>query len=226
VYAPPTHQTVASLQSMLRSARRPAFSVENGELRLLPASDVKRQDIPGLMPTKALRVGAGEATFFLDDPRVRNCETWFANPTVARMGPYFGMWSRLSKLVPGQALDEMSDALTLKFKKDPPAEDRSSSRFVVTAEGDGGGRRVRVVLDGTSCYELTGFLSAVAAEGLLAGKARRFGYVSLPQAFGARPLLSRLEGRGTKATVEVDGRREDRGSLRQTADSQAVGARA
>ncbi|HMJ14332.1 MAG TPA: DUF5938 domain-containing protein [Polyangiaceae bacterium] len=212
VYAPPSLQTVASLQSMLRSARRSCFSIARGQLALLPPSEVARQPIPGGEPRKALRTGGGEATFFLGNPRVRNCDTWFANETLARAAKTFGIWNGMSRVVSGDALDRLSDTLVLKFKKDPPAEEQESGRFVIAVEARGGGNSVQVVLSGTSPYVITGFLCAAAAQDLLAGKARRFGYASLAQVFGARHVLSRLEEVGTKAQVEVEGRA--RASLR------------
>jgi hypothetical protein len=223
VYAPPSLQTVSSLQSMIRSARRPGYSIADGKLALLPIADIQKKELPGLKPRKALRTGAGEAAFFLDNPRVKNCDTWFANDTLARIAPYFGLWSRLSNVISGQTLDQWSDALTLKFKKDPPQEDPSSSRFIVAATGTGGGKRVRVVADGVSCYDLTGFTAAISAQYLLDGKAQRFGYGSMAQLFGARTVLTRLEERGTKTTVEIDGRHERAAASRASAD-QFVGA--
>ena len=142
--------------------------------------------IPGGEARGALRVGAGEATFFLGNSRVRQCETWFANDTLARAARWFAVWNRLGKVVPGKTLDDWSDALILKFKKDPPPEDAETGRFVVQAVGRGRGGQVSVTMNGTRCYALTGYLCAVAAQSLLEGKAQRFGYQSLGQALGAR----------------------------------------
>jgi hypothetical protein len=100
-------------------------------------------------------------------------------------------------------LDRCSDALVLKLKKDPPHEQPETSRFVVVALGEGDQQRVSVVLNGTSSYVVTGFLGAMAAQTLLEGKAQRFGYVSTPQAFGARYVLRRLEEIGTRATIDA-----------------------
>ncbi|HEY5147528.1 MAG TPA: DUF5938 domain-containing protein [Polyangiaceae bacterium] len=203
-YAPPALQTVASLQSMFRSVRRAAFSIADGKLHPLPPDEVRKVSLPGGLTRKALRVGAGEATFFLGSERVRQCETWFANDTLARAVRIFGVWNRLGKVVPGKTMDELSDALVLKFKKNPAAEDEDSHRFVIAAVGRGRGREVRVTLNGTQCYALTGYICAVAAQSLLEGKAQRFGYQSLAQTFGARHVLTQLEGFGTKATIDAE----------------------
>jgi hypothetical protein len=60
-------------------------------------------------------------------------------------------------------------------------------------------------MNGTAPYDSTGFIAAMAAQELLAGKAKRFGYASLAQTFGARRVLKRLEEIGTKTTVEDNG---------------------
>jgi short subunit dehydrogenase-like uncharacterized protein len=210
IYAPPVLQTIASLQSMFRSVRRTAFSIVDGKLQPLPPDDVRRVSLPGGLSRNALRVGAGEATFFQGGGRVRQCETWFANDTLARAVRIFRLWHRLGKVVPGKTMDDWSDALVLKFKKNPPVEDEENHRFVITAVGRGRAGEVRVTLNGTQCYALTGYICAVAAQSLLEGKAQRFGYQSLAQTFGARHVLEKLEGFGTKATIELPTERDGR----------------
>jgi hypothetical protein len=207
VYAPPSLQTVASLQSMIRTARRPGYSIVDHQLQLVPSARVQKLPIPGQKPRGAIRIGAGEATALLGDARVRRCETWFASDDLARFAPLFGAWSNLSKVVPGDALDRWSDALILGLKKDPPAEDPETGRFVVTVTGTGGRRTVRATLNGTCPYLVTGFLCAMAAQSLLEGKAQRFGYRSLGQAFGAPYVLQRLDDVGTRTTIEAPGPR-------------------
>ncbi|HEX7481633.1 MAG TPA: saccharopine dehydrogenase NADP-binding domain-containing protein, partial [Polyangiales bacterium] len=64
-YAPAALQTVASLQSMARSFRRPGFSIVDGMLRPVPIPDVRRVTLPNGETRGALRIAAGEATFFL-----------------------------------------------------------------------------------------------------------------------------------------------------------------
>ena len=205
VNAPPSLQTVASLQSMIRCARRPGYVLVNRELTLIrPAAKVRALMVPGANELcNALSVGAGETTFFLGDPRVRNCETLFASNDLARAAGIVKLWNHAARFVPGQVLDRCSDALVLKLKKDPPPEQPETSRFVVAALGEGDQQRVSVVLNGTASYVVTGFLGAMAAQALLEGKAQRFGYVSTPQAFGARYVLRRLEEIGTKATIDA-----------------------
>jgi hypothetical protein len=210
VYAPPTLQTVASLQSMVRCARRPGYVLMERELTLIrPTAQVRQILIPGTNELRnALSVGASETTFFVGDPRVRNCETLFANNDLAKAAVIIKLWSGAAKYVSGEMLDRWSDALVLRLKKDPPPEQPETSRFVVAALGEGNQQRVSVVLNGTSPYVVTGFLGAIAAQLLLEGKARRFGFVSTAQAFGARYLLRRLDEIGTTATVDAPHARE------------------
>lgn len=210
VNAPPSLQTVASLQSMIRCARRPGYVLAERELELIhPIGQVRPVLIPGANELRnAVSVGAGETTFFMGDPRVRNCETLFASDDLARATGIIKLWNHASKVISGEMLDRWSDALVLRFKKDPPSEHPETSRFVVVALGEGNQQRVSVVLNGTSPYVVTGFLGAMAAQSLLEGKAQRFGYVSTSQAFGTRYLLRRLEEIGTQATIDAPVARE------------------
>jgi len=129
--------------------------------------------------------------------------TLFCSDSMAIAAPIFRVWHGLGHVVPGEALDRWSDAVIVRLKKDPPREEPESGRFVIVAQGEGEGRRVKVTLTGTSPYVLTGFLCASTAEMLLNGEALHAGYVSLAQAFGARALLRRLEEIGTRMTCET-----------------------
>jgi short subunit dehydrogenase-like uncharacterized protein len=202
VYAPQPLQTVASLQSMVRVARRPGYAIVDGELRRAPGAEVKRVSIPGSKPRGALRIGAGEATFFLGDARVRRCDTWLAIDELARAAPAFALWGKLSTVISGDTLDRWSDALVLRLKKNPPAEQPQAAGFAVTVTAQGRERRVDATLTGTCPYVVTGFLLATAAKAVLEGRAHAFGYRSLGQAFGARYVLDKLEDVGTRTTFD------------------------
>jgi hypothetical protein len=94
------------------------------------------------------------------------------------------------------------DRLVEKYAKDPPAESPETSRYTVTAVGEGNTERVRAVLYGVCPYIVTGVLCADAAKRLLAGEAKTFGYVSLAHTFGARTVIRVLEEVGAKLIVE------------------------
>ena len=211
IYAPPALQTVASLQSMLRSVRRKGEVIAGGVLTETDAAKVHRVEVPGRGKVGALCVGAGEATFLAGNPRVKNCVTYFASDTLARVAPAFGFWRAmannvLTKFASPEKVDSWGDAVVLKLKKDPPLEDVAENLFVISVIGEGGGRRVNVQLNGTSPYIFTGFMGAMGAQELLGGKATRFGYVSLAQTLGARHVLSRIEEIGTTSTIQISGK--------------------
>ncbi len=201
-YAPTTLQTVASLQSMFRATRRPMFSIVDGMLRQMPVGDTRKVTLPNGETRGAMRIGAGESTFFLDDPRVRRCETFFANDELVLASPVFKAWEKLSHIGPAARMDKWSDALIVRFKKDPPLERPESAAYVITVLGQGGGKTVRCVLNGHSQYVITGFFGAMAAQSLLEGRALRYGYGSISQILGARYVLERLEEAGTIASFE------------------------
>lgn len=217
VYAPPSLQTVASLQSMMRTFRRPVLTLADRQLAPVPVGDIRRVLVPGIGPRRAARAGGGETVFFLDDARVRSSETYFASDDLARLAPAVKVWSKLSRVIDGERLDHWSDVLVARFKKDPPAEDPVEGRFVVSATGRGAGGEVRVVVDGTSPYLVTGFLLAVGAQAVLEGTVQRTGFASLAQAIGARTVLKRLEEMGAQTTVVVEGARPPRAATAERA---------
>jgi hypothetical protein len=201
-YAPPSLQTVASLQSMMRSARRPGYYIEHGRLTSLPPDHVHDVELPGGEVRRGLRVGSGEITFLQGDPRVRHADTTFTSNELARVAPIFGMWNRISRVIDGDLLDRVSDAVIPKLKKDPPAEEPATQRFVIKVIGEGRGKRVKAILRGHSPYISTGFIAAFAAQAVLEGKAQRTGYASLAQAFGASYVLGRLQEIGTELSFD------------------------
>ncbi|MEY4581446.1 MAG: hypothetical protein RL701_6149 [Pseudomonadota bacterium] len=208
IYAPPSLQTVASLQSMFRSVRRGGDVIRDGSRTPADTTTAVHVQVPRRGKVGALCVAAGEATFLAGDARVRHCRTYFANDALARAATVFGAWEKLANnvlghFVAGEKLDRFTDAAVLRFKSDPPAEDPAAHRFIVQTVGIGAGQRVKVLLEGTSPYVFTGFTCALAAQELLAGRARRFGYASLGQAFGARHVLARFSEAGTETTYEV-----------------------
>lgn len=208
IYAPPSLQTVASLQSMFRSVRRGGEVIERGSRAVVNTTRVHRVQVPGRGTVGALQVGAGEATFLAGDARVQGCRTYFASDTLARVSTVFGAWSALANgvlghFIDGERLDRFTDTAVGRLKSDPPAEDPAENLFTVQVVGTGGGNRVCVQLDGTSPYVFTGFACAAAAQELIEGNAKSFGYVSMAQAFGARHVISRFEEIGTRATVDI-----------------------
>ncbi len=201
VYAPPSLQTIASLQSMWRFTRREAFSLRQGRLHKLPTAQIAKKTLPDGRTLKAVRLGSGEPTFLMADSRVQNCEVYFASNTLARVVPMFRFWKVLESVVSGETLDRWSDALVERFKRNPGREEPESGRFVIDTTGKGPGGTVHVVMNGTSPYLLTGFLGAAGAQAVVQGRQIGAGYVSLAAAFGTDYLLKRLEEIGTTVTV-------------------------
>ncbi len=199
-YAPPSLQTMASLQSVWRESIRDQFSIANGQLSLEPFAVVKKT-LPDGITRKALCTGTGEPTFLLDDKRVISCRGYFASNLLANVSPIFRFWKLLNVLFSYETLDRWSDALIERFKRNPQREEPESGRFVVSAVGKGPGGTVQVAMNGTSPYMTTGYLLAASAQALLQGRQISSGYVSIAQAFGSEYVLKRLEEIGTYATV-------------------------
>ncbi|PCJ44482.1 MAG: saccharopine dehydrogenase [Moraxellaceae bacterium] len=201
-YAPPNLQTVASLQSMIRTSMRDNFVIADGKMETM-ALDIRKILVPGLNEMRsAVPVGAGEASFFRHDSRVKNCETLFTSDDLAKAIPFMKVGTLASKLVPQKHVDRVTDKLVLLVKKDPPAEDPANSRYVAGCIAEGNSARAKVIIYGVSPYATTGFLCADAAERILKGEAKRYGFASMAQAFGARNVLDGMGRFGAQYEVE------------------------
>lgn len=201
IYAPPSLQTMASLQSMWRTTIRDNYSIVNGKLNKLPPAEMSKKKLPDGTKRGALRVGTSEQTYLLNDPRVQTCEAWFASDALARAVPIFRFWKFLNSFISMDTLDRWSDKAVATFKRNPEREEPVSGQFVVVTKGTGPGGSVEVVMNGYSPYMLTGYLCAVGAQTLMQGKQLDAGYISLAKAFGTDYMLKRLEEEGTHTTV-------------------------
>lgn len=188
-------QTVASLKSMLRFYRRPRYRLENRKLTLIPNTErFNRVKVPSLsIEVDAPVIGGGDATYFLNDPRVKNNQTLFG-----AWSPFLNTWTSMQDFAPLDMVDRWTDEYVDAVKKTPPPEDPNNSGFIIAAWGTGEGVSSLCVIDGRMPYVLTGFLCAEAASRCLEGKMKRTGYVSIAQAFGARSILKAMEKVGNK----------------------------
>jgi hypothetical protein len=200
-FAPPVLQTVASLQSMMRTLRRPVYRIANRELAKVPLGEVRRVVVPGTEETRGALNSGGSETFFLGDSRILNYETLFASDGLVKMVGFAKLLHRMTGLVGGDRVDRWTDAWVLKNMKDPPPESEETSRYTVTAVGDGPTERVSATIYGVAPYIVTGALCADAAKRLLSGEAKRFGYVSLAHTFGPNAVFRVLEEAGARLVV-------------------------
>lgn len=204
IYAPSPLQTVASLQSMLRTARRPQHRIVNRELVVGDSLKVRYVVVPGTDELRgSLLTGGAETAFLMGDKRVRNCETIFASDGLAASVGFNKMFINLQKVLSQPRTDKITDALVLRFMKDPPEETPETTRFVVTALGEGNNVRAQFQLHGAASYVITGFLGAIGAKRILEGEAKRFGFVSLAQTLGARSVIENLADVGVKLVTEA-----------------------
>ncbi|MDH5671716.1 MAG: DUF5938 domain-containing protein [Myxococcales bacterium] len=206
VNAPASLQTMASLQSMARTARRDAFNLRERALHPIAIGQVHNFLIPFTQKTRpALEIGAGEATWFLGDTRVRNARTFFANADLARAAGPMKAMKRAEAVLSLERLDKWSDGLIERYKKNPGRERPEDTRFVVYAVGEGNHSRAMCALYGSMSYDVTGWIAAECARRTLEGHVERYGYRSAPQAFGTRAMLRAMEDAGIRADIQVAG---------------------
>lgn len=199
LYLPRGKPTVASLKSLLRTARRRGYYLAGQTLRAnrsqrhvlkLPISKER---------VRALAIPTGETIYYLGDPRVRNVKGLFVADA---KGSYlmFSLWYYLAKAV-GDRIDDFGDDLVDRFYASPPAEDDEKTRFVVAATAKGASGTACLEIRGSAPYRVTGFLCAEAAERLLAGDNLKIGVVSTAAAFGAEAILTALCAMGVRTVV-------------------------
>ncbi len=211
VYAPRGRPTIASLQSLLRTARRPGFFLENGQL--VPSRVARRTvELDGGERLVGMTCPAGETVYYLGDPRVRHVDCVMAAELKVAY-PMFAGWWQLSKVF-GERLDGWGDRLVERYYRNPPPEDVAKTTFIVAALGRGPGARRSCELRGSAPYVVTGWIAAEAAARLLDGKQEHAGVISTAKAFGARHIVTALEAAGVTTRVFSAGAapRDERGA--------------
>ena len=201
-YAPPTLQTVASLQSFLRMFRRRSHRIVNHKL-VLNNPKLRHIIVPGTNEScSAASLGSSETTFYIDNPQVRNCETLFVHEQFQVMtGPL--RWARrFDRWFNEKRVDGFIDRMVLRYKKDPPPESTEHSHYVAGCFAEGKGVRSSTIVYGVGPYITTGFICALTAEKLVAGEQRKVGYTSMGQAFGAKNMLDALGEVGANYVTE------------------------
>jgi|GEM_PF-128510 short subunit dehydrogenase-like uncharacterized protein len=208
IYIPRGKPTLASLQSLLRTARRRGFYLVDQTQR--PNRSYRRSlKLPiSQERVRAMTIPTGEAVYYLGDPRVRNVKGHFVAES---RGSYsmFSIWYYLAKIF-GDRIDDFGDDLVQRFYTSPPAEDAEKTKFVVAALAQNStsksrGPQASVEIHGSAPYRVTGFLCAEAASRLLAGEILQRGVISTADAFGADSILQALATTDVITTVN-DGR--------------------
>ena len=201
-YSQENLQTVASLQSFVRMARHVGSQLVAGELKPIKPGEMKQVLMPDTLEVvDAVSIATGEPTFLQGNPRVRSTETLIAFKGTKQLVAAMKGYIRLSRLFPSAALDDFTDRVIEKYKRDPPREVPESARFVCAAWGMGNNVSASAVMRGHGPYVITGFFCAEGAQRILEDKVKRFGYVSTAQFVGPRELLSALERAGAKTTI-------------------------
>jgi len=202
-YSQENLQTVASAQSTTRMLRAEGMNLHDGVQKTIVPGVVKKVLSPdSLEVVNALSIATGEPTFQLDNPRMRNHETLIAFKVPERALGALKTYVRFTRSLP-KAFDNFTDRMIEKYKKDPPREVPETARFVCAAWGVGNNVSVSAVMRGVGPYLLTGWMAAEAAERLVAGDIKRFGYVSTAQFVGPRELLAAMEKYGAHTVIDT-----------------------
>jgi len=208
LYAVNGQPTVASQQSLLRTARRPGFHLAQGRLAPNTIGDLRQVKLPGNPNVvESLAIPGGETVYLRGDQRVRNLEVRLVTDQLQRTLPVFRAWHALSRFF-GDYLDPAGDWIVARVAKTPPPEDPQETRFTVAAYGQGDAGRVRCELFGARPYVVTGFLCAQAAQWLLErsddldGPTPPVGALSTASAFGAQRVLTALRTVGVEPRLD------------------------
>lgn len=149
--------------------------------------------------------GGGEPTWYLDDPRVRNCSMLvnFGNPEV--MKNVLNLAREFNDAHKDKAPEEQ-EAITNGWghewtASEPPRENPDICRAVISCHGSGPKSQSTVILQGNCGYEQAGSVAVAGIERILEGGVTAAGYVSPAKAFGARYLLAAMERDGLAEVI-------------------------
>lgn len=201
-YRPEGDPTVASTQSIFRTARRSGFHYVDGKLVPIRFDRLVSVEVPGEeRPSTGFNLPAGEVIHLGSEKNVRTVRAYVLGDRMVRIYPLFKWWSRFSKPL-GRYADTLSDRLVGWLMKTPPPEKVEETPFMVmaTAAGNGGDKRISL-LSGNRPYVVTGFIGGQASEWLIAGKQKRAGVLSTAQAFGAVETIEALKQIGVTHKV-------------------------
>lgn len=200
--------TVGSTQSIFDVIRADAYHLADHKLVKYDGVVTQQLAVPGsgqvLMGTNW--GGTAMPVFFRDDRRVRNCkmfvamqnqDIWKRVVDLERLFKVALQWLPEEKLYP--VLDRMASGMTADS---PPRENRQIQRNVDWCYGRGNNVTARVVIHGSTGYQMTGLIQAYAATRLLGSDYNGVGFRSPAQLFGHRELMGVLESYGFAHVTE------------------------
>lgn len=187
--------SVASTLSFLRMCCQPQLKLVNRKLIEWPPATTFQAVAPGTheVLTCLPWSGGAEPIWYEKHQNVINCKVLvsFGSPehmerTAALTRDFRANWADKPAHEQERATNEMGHALTTT---EPPRDDPSVSRTLVSCHGRGKTAHASAVLWGVCGYDQTGHLAAAALSRVLAGKLLHSGFQSPSGAFGARALL-------------------------------------
>lgn len=195
LYLADSNTSVASTKSFLRMCTKPQYFLEHNKLVMWPyatAFDVRSPDQHRTF--KALPwSGGGEALWYLDDPRVRNCSTLVGFKNQEMFSGVLGVLEEFEEKYRELSYDEQekvtNDLGGQITTEEPGRENPDENRSVISCIGRGNMKGVTVVMRGNSPYLQTGALAAEAAKRILDGKLLAAGFQSPAKAIGARNIV-------------------------------------
>lgn len=198
IYQPRGKPTVASLQSLLRTARRRGYYLKNGKL-LANEAERRHFDLPASGERLwGMAIPTGETVYYRDEAGLGQLKGYYVAEARSAYLAFSG-WYYLSKLLQDR-IDQLGDRLVSRFYSSPPPEDRAKTTFLVAVLAEGAGRRQAVEIRGSAPYIVTGFLCAEAASRLIEGEIAQVGVTSTARAFGAEAILKSLSAVGVVST--------------------------
>ncbi|MFF9042062.1 saccharopine dehydrogenase family protein [Streptomyces sp. NPDC014892] len=200
--------TVGSTQSIFDVIRADAFYLEDGLLKKYDGVVVQDVVVPGsgMVLTGTNWGGTALPVFFRDDRRVRDCRMFVAmrNQTIWRRVVDLERLFKVSlQWLPEEALYPVLDKMASGMTADsPPRENRQHQRSIDWCTARGNTATARVVIHGTTGYQMTGLIQAYAAMRLLGNTYHGTGFRSPAELLGHRELMGALESYGFARITE------------------------
>lgn len=195
--------SVSSTLSFMRMCCQTQYFLQNKQLVAWPPATGVSIAVPGIHKIMIATPwsGGGEAVWFENDARVRNCSTLvtFGNQAlmdmvIARMKEFNEKYMHLPQAEQEAVTNKW--AMEIAPQGEPPREDFNVHRALLCAHGRGTLVSRSIAVWGATGYVMTGVITSATIDTLLRGQQKATGFAPAVHVVGIRRMLAELMDNG------------------------------